>query len=176
MSGNKNSRVRYLLVFSFLLCIYIAILAFYSYPIFIDNLSEMDFEYHYNKYIEEKISKPATEVEVTLYDISGEKTMIKTLEILERDSLHLILEALLEGPTEEDLENGIISYIPAGTELIGVTEVNGIVFAQFSEELLSSPKPELAYKQIETSILQSGEYREVSIIAGSDIVSRSPAL
>ena len=53
----------------------------------------------------------------------------REIEIQSRDMLHLSLEALLTGPDEGDLQKGFISYIPKNTELVGVSEAGGTVFA-----------------------------------------------
>ncbi len=51
---------------------------------------------------------------------------------------HDVIEALLEGPKEEALSAGAISYIDKGTSLIGLTVSGNTAFVNLSESFTSS--------------------------------------
>lgn len=169
---NRHSGIRYQLIFSIMLAVYTAVLAYFAYPIAKVNLSSADIQEHYQTYTSENATKEYQSYKIYLCSISGYEEIEREIEVLGRDALHLALEALSMGPTDEELGNGIISYIPKDTEFIGVSEVNGSVFAEFSAGILSSRNPSLAYTQIEKTIRECFECKEVFIISEGAIINR----
>ena len=153
--SNKHSGIRYQLIFSILLAVYTAALVYFAYPFAIENLSDLKAKEHFDLYMEERSLIDFSTFPIFLYSNEGIVSKEREIEIQNRDNLHLALESLLIGPDDEDLENGIISYIPKNTELVGVSEANGTIFAEFSDKLLDSRNPELAYIQIESTIKAS---------------------
>ena len=170
--SNKHSGIRYQLIFSILLAAYIAVLVYFAYPFAIENLSDLKAREHLELYLEEKTSVNFSVFPIFLYSNEGLVSKEREIEIQNRDNLHLALESLLTGPNNEDLENGIISYIPKNTELIGVSEANGTIFAEFSTQLLGSRNPEMAYIQFEKTINASHQCKEIYIIVDGAIINR----
>ena len=170
--SNKHSGIRYQLIFSILLLIYTAVLVYFAYPFAIENLEDLKAREHFEMYIAEKSSIDFSSFQIFLYSNEGIVSKNREIEIQNRDMLHLSLEALLTGSDEEDLENGIISYIPKNTELVGVSVANGTIFAEFTDKLLDSRNPELAYIQIEETIKASYQCKEIYIIVDGAIINR----
>ena len=67
-----------------------------------------------------------------------------------RDDLHLAAEALLMPIRSEELQEGLVSYIPEGTELIGIAEKEGFVFIDLSSEMRGADRR--AFEQIERTL------------------------
>ena len=64
----------------------------------------------------------------------------RSIESRGRDDLHLALEALLLDESEEELRNGLVSYIPEGTKLLGVSEEAGYIFIDLSKEMAGADR------------------------------------
>lgn len=170
--NSRHSGIRYQLIFTIILIIYASALAYLAYPIAKGNLEELNVIKHYDRYIEEKHSKEFETFMVFLHTNNGLVSIERSIEVNARDLLHLALEALLLGPSEEDLKKGIITYIPKDTELVGVSESNGSIFVEFSKEILDSRNPDAAYSQIESTIRHSMTCKDIYIIANNSIINR----
>lgn len=100
--------------------------------------SELDTERHIAMYLEEKNAEKC--FPIYLHSANGPVRTERSISIpLLSDDLHLAAETLLLPETKDDISNGLISYIPDGTELIGISMKGGYLFADFTEELEDAP-------------------------------------
>lgn len=169
---SKHTGIRYNLIFTILLVVYTGVLAYFAYPKVVDNFEAIGVKAHYDQYILERTTKSYETLPIFLYSINGPVKTEREIEVQSRDMLHLSLEALLTGPSYEELERGYISYIPKNTELVGVSEAGGTIFAEFTSEILDSRNPELAYNQIESTLRSSIQCKDIYIIANDAIINR----
>lgn len=169
---SKHSGTRYQLIFTILLVVYAGILVYFAFPKASENIKSLGIKEHFEQYIKERTTKEYETIPIFLYSINGQVMAEREIEIQSRDMLHLSLEALLTGPDEGDLQKGFISYIPKNTELVGVSEAGGTVFAEFSKEIINSRNPALAYNQIENTIRASVTCKDIYIIADGSIINR----
>ena len=108
--------------------------------------------------------------DVALWSADGivisEKEMEKSLS----DDTHVLLEALLEGPGPDELSKGLITYIPEGTRLIGVTERDNMYFVALSKDFLDTPDKNRAFEQIKTTLASGRPGIRVALIVDGEIV------
>ncbi len=105
-----------------------------------------------------------------LYSIDGPR--IRDLEVKKgfTDDKHMMLEALLGGPDEDDLAAGLITYIPERTRLIGISEKNNICFVSLSERFLDSPDTGKAVTQIKETLNNAYPHLRVAVMVGKEII------
>ena len=116
------------------------------------------------------LEEKKTELDIVLYSIDGPTVARKECEIGFTDEDHLRLEALLDGPGNENLENGLISYISPKTRLIGLTIRDGIAYVQLSKDFLSSKDIDNAKKQIEETLSLAHPELRVGIIIDDELI------
>lgn len=78
------------------------------------------------------------------------------------DELHIAAEAAISPLSQEEIRSGFSSYIPEGTTLIGISEKDGYIFIDLSEEMKKADQD--AYKEIESSLRQSLNFRELIVL------------
>ena len=105
-----------------------------------------------------------------LYSIDG--PVIRDLEVNKgfTDDRHMMIEALLGGPSEENLAEGLITYIPERTRLIGISEKNNICFVALSDRFLSSPDIQKAVDQIKKTLNNAYPELRVAVIVDGEVV------
>ncbi|MFB3894986.1 MAG: fibronectin type III domain-containing protein [bacterium] len=83
---------------------------------------------------------PGSEIEVSRGSGSGlfQQFTGKTAAWTQLEQVQSILQLLLEGPTLEEQKSGLYSAIPTGTKLNTVTIKDGIVYIDFSKELVQN--------------------------------------
>ena len=141
MDEGKESRIRYRVIFSVLLIILIvlvSVLGYYRLPLIIEKFSLMEHIALYMKGEDEGLSITLPRI---LYSASGPVKDNVQIPVLNRDTLHLAAEAALLQPDDEDLANGLVSFIPEGTSLIGISEKGGYIYMvtdweEYAEEVL----------------------------------------
>ena len=90
-----------------------------------------------------------TNLEIALYSIEGITRAEAESKTGFTDIDHLRIEALLSAPTEENLKEGLITYIDRGTRLVGLSIEDDIAYIALSDDFLSSPDTGKAKAQIE---------------------------
>ena len=163
--NNKHSRIRYTLIFAILVAIYAIALGVIAYPYAKVNAENADLAKHMRLYREAKSIPASNPMPVCLYSINGPVIVERSIETFGRDSLHSALEAMLLPLSDEEIERGLVSYIPKKTELIGVTDRNGYIFAEFSNELMFSSSLDRAIDQIERTIKETIDPQGITIIS-----------
>lgn len=105
-----------------------------------------------------------------LYSIDG--PVIRSLEVNKgfTDDRHMMIEALLGGPDDENLAEGLITYIPERTRLIGISEKNNICFVSLSERFLDSPDIDKAVTQIKKTLNNAYPHLRVAVMVGKEII------
>ncbi len=78
--------------------------------------------------------------------------------------MHDSFEALLGGPSLAAIKQGAISYIQAGTQLLGLTVSNQILYLDLSKEYLLSKNLELAHKQLEQTALALDGIKDIVVL------------
>ena len=163
--NSRHSRIRYTLIFAILVGVYALSLAFIAYPYVKTNLANSDIREHFLLYKEFRERDDYTSMNIFLYGINGPVEVERSIEIEGRDSLHTALEAMLPPIEDKEIEMGLVSYIPRKTSLIGVTNSNGYVFAEFSNDLMFSSDIGRAIEQIERTIDTTVDSQGITIIS-----------
>lgn len=163
--GSKKPRVRYSFVFSLMLLVYTAILVAVAFPYAKENFQRFNLKEHYELFLSEREGIKSDPLPLVFYSSNGPVKVSKEIVMHGEDELHLILEALLLGPNSTELGLGYVSYIPEDTKLIGASEINGIVFADFSEEIKDSSYLSAALNQIKETLISTGKYWDVHVLS-----------
>ncbi len=169
--SNKHTRVRYTLIFAILVVIYSVLLCFIAYPYAKTNISNAKIAEHIELYKQSKAKPIPSSIDVCLYNINGPIVVAKEAEPFTHDDLHNVLEALLLPLNDAEIGKGIISYIPSKTKLVGVTNSNGYIFAEFSNDLIFSSDINKAIDQIERTIGLATDFQKISIISDGVIIN-----
>ena len=167
MDEGKESRIRYRVIFSVLLIILIvlvSVLGYYRIPLIIEKFSLMEHIALYMKGEDEGLSITLPRI---LYSASGPVKDNVQIPVLNRDTLHLAAEAALLQPDDEDLANGLVSFIPEGTSLIGISEKGGYIYIDLSEEMKDAGKR--AYEEIERTIALSYPFNAIRFMIGGKL-------
>lgn len=168
----KNTRIRYALIFSILLAVYITALIFIGLPFAKNNINSSNIKEHYALYKKTKKTNPDW-IASTVY-LQGVNGAVKTerwIEDIGEESLKSALESLLLPLSDDEVKRGLVSYIPKGTELIGVSESDGYIFVDFSDEILLSSNIDKAVEQIEMTIRSVVDPEGICIITGKTILN-----
>lgn len=168
MKEGKN--IRNTLVWILAYIIFTIALFLYFRPSIATNMNEYAYLDALNEYRRVLLEEKKTELDIVLYSIDGPTVARKECEIGFTDEDHLRLEALLDGPGEESLENGLISYISPKTRLIGLTIRDGIAYVQLSKDFLSSKDIDKAKKQIEETLSLAYPELRVGIIIDNELI------
>lgn len=134
------------------------------------NFSEGGYIEAYRRYVETISTAPTEVFPVFLFSKDGPVLCYREIETGFKDNLHLTLEALLLPSEDVELGEGLISFIPEGTKLVGVSRKGKLVVAAFSHELLSSPDIEKAIEQIEKTLSVQEDNLRVAIMVGQDVI------
>lgn len=78
--------------------------------------------------------------------------------------IHDTLEALTAGPDVANVRKGAAAVLPAGTSLLGCTLSDGVLFADFSDELLDSGDLDLAVRAITGTVEDVGGVDRVVVL------------
>lgn len=83
-----------------------------------------------------------------------------------------VLEALLAGPTEEDLARGYATLIPSGTRLLNVVVVDRRLTVDLSEEWgeLQGPDAFSAYGQVVLSVTELTSVASVRFLVSGELI------
>ena len=130
----ERGRIRYTRVFALALAVYTAALLAIAIPRIPGVMEKYRISEHAAMYLAKDHANPAS-FTVVLSSSSSFTETERTIERQGRDDLHLAAEALLMPIRSEELQEGLVSYIPEGTELIGIAEKEGFVFIDLSSEM-----------------------------------------
>ena len=111
-----------------------------------------------------------TNLEIALYSIEGITRAEAESKTGFTDIDHLRIEALLSAPTEENLKEGLITYIDRGTRLVGLSIEDDIAYIALSDDFLSSPDIGKAKAQIEETLRIGRPELRVAIIVDDKII------
>lgn len=167
----QHSRIRYTLIFAILVIVYTITLAIVAIPYARINIEDANLKNHIAIYKELLERDEKSKASIVLFGIDGPVEVEREIETQGRDSLHIALEAILLPLSDDELGKGLISYIPKKTKLIGVTESNGFVFAEFSNNLMFSSDLDKAIDQIESTIKANSRTQGISIISDGIIIN-----
>ena len=170
MENKSESRIRYSVIFTILLIILIialGVLGYFRIPSIIENLRLREHIELYMRGTDEGVTVVLPRI---LYSSSGPVEKMATIPVLNRDRLHLSAEAALVPPSDEELANGLISFIPSGTKLIGISEKGGYIYIDLSSEMKGAG--EEAYNEIERTLALSTPYESIRFMINGNLVSR----
>ena len=106
------------------------------------------------------------QVDRILYDSEGNKVISKaTLNEGGADRLHLIAEAAILPPEDG---SGLFTCIPEDIRLIGISEKDGYIYAEYSGDISANDRK--ALEQIEESIRLSIDFRELDFIINGSLI------
>lgn len=92
------------------------------------------------------------------------KSVIKSIYV-GKTPLSRSIEALLSGPDTQDINRGLLSLIPAGTELLSVSLRDGVAYLNFNELFRFNPLGVEGYKsQIRQIVYTATEYETVDSV------------
>lgn len=111
-----------------------------------------------------------TNLEIALYSIEGITRAEAESKTGFTDIDHLRIEALLSAPTDENLKEGLITYIDRGTRLVGLSIEDDIAYIALSDDFLSSPDTGKAKAQIEETLRIGRPELRVAIIVDDKII------
>ena len=135
MADDKDSkRIRYNRIILLLLIAYTAIMLVLSIPRIPQILDMYRVKEHIDLYLMGDEMETGT-FTVVLSTASGYAESERSIERIGRDDLHLAIEALLLDESEVELASGMISYIPEGTRLRGISASEGYIFVDLSKEM-----------------------------------------
>ncbi len=155
----RESRIRYTAVFAVLLLLYAGCTGFLLYTRLPGIIAASRISEHIELYRNGAEEMAVIEIPRVLYSVSGPAEVTAEIPSYGRDLLHLAAEAALLPPDEEELERGLVSYIPEGVELIGISERAGYIFIDLSKEMETAG--ERAFEEIRRSIALSFSYEEI---------------
>ena len=163
---DKEGHIRYKAIAIVLIILFIAVSVLAIIIRYSDIASQLEIEKHIAMYLDEK--KAEKSFAVCLHSANGPVLTERSIRApLLSDDLHLAAEAMLLSETQEEIAEGLISYIPEGTELIGIAMKGGYVFADFSDELENAPAE--AFEEIEISLQENtGAEHIIIMILGSE--------
>ena len=168
----KHTRIRYTLIFSILLILYIGVLVFIGLPFAKNSILSSNLQEHIVLYKEMKRKNPDwISSNVYLHGINGIVKTERWTEDLGEDSIKSALECLLLPLSDDEIKKGLVSYIPKNTKLIGVSESDGYVFVDFSQDILSSSNLKKAIDQIEMTIKSVSNPEGIYIITDKSILN-----
>ena len=167
MEKEKNS-FRYLVVMYILLVVITVPLFFILRPRIEENIAESGIYVHYSLWKENRRSGRLSEYTVTLSSPDGAvKSSRKASSV---DSLHALLEALLLPLSDEEKNEGYITYIPEETELEGVSEEDGCFFVSLNSAFLSTSDITRASDQIKKTLEEYYTLESLTIISGNTAI------
>ena len=111
-----------------------------------------------------------TNLEIALYSIEGITRAEAESKTGFTDIDHLRIEALLSAPTDENLKEGLITYIDKDTRLVGLSIDDDIAYIALSDDFLSSPDIGKAKSQIEETLRIGRPELRVAIIVDDKII------
>ena len=168
----NGTRIRYLLVLYILLAVYIVAMAVILGGRIRSNAEEAGFRAHAEAWLNKENMFSSTEVQCVLYSSKGPVATARTYVPGRKDELHYSLESLLSPISDEELRRGLISYIPEGTKLEGVSYRDGYAFVVLSEEFLSSTSVEKALEQIKMTLSLHKETESLYVYSGDQVFAR----
>lgn len=164
-NNKQHSPIRYTLIFALLVIAYTILLTIVAIPYVRINIENEDLSRHIAIYKEMLEKDDSTNAKAILFGIDGPVMVERSINEQGRDRLHIALEAMLLPLSEDEIEKGLVSYIPRKTKLLGVTESNGYVFAEFSNNLMFSSDLDKAIEQIEATIEANTNTQGIVIIS-----------
>ncbi len=90
------------------------------------------------------------------------------------DVYHDTLEALLAGPDQAAIAEGAVTYIASGTNLIGCSLSNRVLFINLSKTFLASTEIQRAFTQVETTALAVGGVKTIVLLVEGEPFSLEP--
>ncbi|MBO8435959.1 MAG: GerMN domain-containing protein [Spirochaetes bacterium] len=143
--GDRNKRIwPFLLLLAFTAALSAAVL-FIRFPYIISLVAE----YKSN----EADTNATLEIERALFKDGEEVFSPYALKEWGRDTLHLAAEAAIAPVTSKEKAEGLVSYVPKKTRLIGISERDGYIFINLSDEMEKAS--EEAFKAIEDTIMRA---------------------
>ena len=161
----EKGHFRYLLIMYIMLIPVIVSLFFLFRSDIMSNIETSGVIRHYAIWKEEKSNTVST-YSVALY--SNNNIIFEDRAITRKaDDLHSLVEALLMPLSNE----GLTTYIPEGTKLIGISEEMGFFYVKLSQEFLSSSDINKATIQIRETLDNYYALESLTVICGSTIIT-----
>lgn len=168
--SSSQAPLRYVLIYSILLLVFTAASFYFVLPYAKKNIEETEIKEHYRLYIEEKAETSTAVLTIPLYSKGNIVYKEREIDILGRDRLHLLLEALLLPLTAEEKSEELSSAIPEKTKLIGASEKNGYFFIELSKEFLQAEDTEKALSELRTLLNGYKAVKELTILSNGEII------
>ena len=169
-SMKKGKNIRSYILWLLIYLIFFFSLLFYFGPAIRTNLNEHDYVDILNEYRRILLEGERTRLDVALYSIEGIVNASAESKVGFTDTDHLRIEALLASPTEENLKDGLVSFIEEKTRLIGLSIRDDIAYVELSENFLSAPDLDKAKRQIEETLRIGHPDLRVAIIVDNQII------
>ena len=150
--GKRANWIGGLMLLLLLYLIMLGALLYFFAPGIKENFEKGAYIERFCRYIDREKDKGDVTYKVAFYSPYESVMRNASVEKKPTDEIHLSLEALLKGPGEEEIKEGLVSYIPKGTSLVGVTIEDGIAFVDLSEEIKESEDLKKAYEQVSRTV------------------------
>lgn len=157
---------RYLTVFYLFLVLYCGILTFIAAPHIKGYLEEARFQEHFELWKTKESNLQESSIPVILSSYAGNTVVERIVAVTKKDQLHSVAEAMLLPLSGDELKNGYISLIPAGTKLLGIAESDGFFFVRLSEEFLTAEDMDGALTQIKETLNLYYDAESLTVICG----------
>ena len=165
----EKGHFRYLLIMYIMLIPVIVSLFFLFRSDIKSNIEASGIIRHYAIWKEERSNTDST-YSVALYNNSNIILVNRTIP-RKADNLHSAVEALLMTLSDDETAAGLVSFIPQGTKLIGISEEMGFFYVKLSSVFLSSPDINKATMQIKETLDNYYALESLTVICGSTIIA-----
>lgn len=169
-----NTSFRYLFVLYIILFVISIPAIILSIPRITDNVNKYDLV---DRYFERKNRKSNNAAphsfSLFLIDQNGNTSVVEREEVIKVSILHSLLEALLQPLSSNEIAEGLSTYIPPSTTLVGASQDQSSFFIELSADFLYSSNITLASEQIKKTLEFYYEVESLTIISNNSLIKMS---
>lgn len=169
-----NTSFRYLFVLYIILFVISIPAIILSIPRITDNVNKYDLVDRYFEWKNRKSNNAAPHsFSLFLIDQNGNTSVVEREEVIKVSILHSLLEALLQPLSSNEIAEGLSTYIPPSTTLVGASQDQSSFFIELSADFLSSSNITLASEQIKKTLEFYYEVESLTIISNNSLIKMS---
>ncbi len=173
-SNRGNSSFRYLFVLYILLFAISIPAIVLSIPRINDNVNKYDLVNRYYEWKNRKSNNAAYHsFSLFLIDQNDNTCIVERDEVIEVSILHSLIEAILQPLSSNEIAEGLSTYIPPSTTLVGASQDQSAFFIELSDDFLSSSNITLATEQIKKTLEFYYEVESLTIISNNSLIKMS---
>lgn len=169
-----NTSFRYLFVLYIILFVISIPAIILSIPRITDNVNKYDLVSRYYEWKNRKSDNAVPHsFSLFLIDQNGKTSVVEREEVIKVSILHSLLEALLQPLSSNEIAEGLSTYIPPSTTLVGASQDQNSFFIELSDDFLSSSNITLATEQIKKTLEFYYEVESLTIISNNSLIKMS---